>query len=114
MNLLTSSPPHHQRVGLRGPARCRSWSPIKKTEAQLAWKRSVLSPRKTTTPPHRQRDNQPRAARGEAAVTRRAELRPVLHTDERFRRHQTWGGGGAADLSTTCPAPPCLLLSASI
>ena len=30
----TSSPPHHQRVGLSRPARCQSWGPIKKKEEE--------------------------------------------------------------------------------
>lgn len=88
--MRTSSPPHHQRVGLSRSARCQSWGPIKKkNEAQLAGKDPSSHLRKQQPHSPRQRDNQPCVARGEVAVTRRTKMRPVLHTDERFHRHQT-------------------------
>lgn len=59
-----------------------------------------------------QRDNQPCAARvgsgGEAAVTWHAEMRPALHTDEHFHRHQT---GERRRPPRDPPLLPCLLLS---
>lgn len=110
----TSSPPHHQRVGLSRPVRCQSWGPIrgkkKKKQPSLLEKIRPLT----------SENNNPTRSDGETIS------RVLLRVRRRWPGVPTWSRfytlmSAFTDIKRECrrpprdpPVPPCLLLSAFI